>query len=121
MFLPETYQLTLALMILSMFCWGSWANTLKLCPNYRFQLFYCDYTFGVVLGALAWGFTAGTFGRGTPFWDAVLHTPGEAIAYAICGGIIFNIANLPGRAAAHRPKTAAASGRAPGCSSGRSW
>jgi len=40
MFLPETYQLTLALMILSMLCWGSWANTLKLCPNFRFQLFY---------------------------------------------------------------------------------
>ena len=35
MFLPETYQLTLALMILSMLCWGSWANTLKLCPNFR--------------------------------------------------------------------------------------
>jgi glucose uptake protein len=94
MFLPETYQLTLALMILSMLCWGSWANTLKLCPNFRFQLFYWDYTFGVVLGALAWGFTAGSLGKGTPFWDAVLHTPGEAIAYAICGGIIFNIANL---------------------------
>ena len=94
MFLPETYAITLALMILSMLCWGSWANTLKLCPNFRFQLFYWDYTFGVVLGALAWGFTAGTFGKGTPFWDAILHTPGEAIAYAICGGIIFNIANL---------------------------
>jgi len=94
MFLPETYQLTLALMILSMLCWGSWANTLKLCPNFRFQLFYWDYSLGVVLGALAWGFTAGSLGRGTPFWQAVLHTPGEAIAYAICGGIIFNIANL---------------------------
>jgi hypothetical protein len=31
MFLPETYQVTLALMILSMLCWGSWAITLKVC------------------------------------------------------------------------------------------
>jgi glucose uptake protein len=95
MFLPQTYAVALSLMILSMLCWGSWANTLKLCPGYRFQLFYWDYTVGVVLGALAWGFTAGSFGHsGVSFWDAVMHTPGEAIAYAICGGIIFNIANL---------------------------
>ena len=95
MFLPETYQVTLALMILSMLCWGSWANTLKLCPNFRFQLFYWDYTFGVVLGALAWGFTLGSVGSsGVPFLTALTHTPTNAIAYAICGGIIFNIANL---------------------------
>jgi glucose uptake protein len=95
MYLPQTYFAALSLMILSMLCWGSWANTLKLCPGYRFQLFYWDYTIGVVLGALVWGFTAGSFGdSGTPFWTAVMHTPGEAIAYAICGGIIFNIANL---------------------------
>jgi glucose uptake protein len=95
MYLPQTYFAALSLMILSMLCWGSWANTLKLCPGYRFQLFYWDYTIGVVLGALAWGFTAGSFGDSrAPFWTAVMHTPGEAIAYAICGGIIFNIANL---------------------------
>jgi len=95
MFIPQTYAAALSLMILSMLCWGSWANTLKLTPGYRFQLFYWDYTIGVVLGALAWGFTLGSSGNsGAPFWDAVMHTPAEAIAYAICGGIIFNIANL---------------------------
>jgi len=82
-------------MILSMLCWGSWANTLKLCPNFRFQLFYWDYTLGVVLGALAWGFTLGSSGSsGVPFLTALTHTPPDAIAYAIGGGIIFNIANL---------------------------
>ena len=94
MFLPQTYAVALSLMILSMLCWGSWANTLKLTPGYRFQLFYWDYAIGVVLGALAWGFTAGSFGdTGTPFWTALMHTPSEAVASA-CGGIIFNIANL---------------------------
>jgi len=47
MFLPETYQAALLLMILTMLCWGSWANTLKLCPGYRFQLFYWDYALDV--------------------------------------------------------------------------
>jgi hypothetical protein len=27
----------------TMLCWGSWANTLKLFPGYRFQLFYWDF------------------------------------------------------------------------------
>src|SRR6266567_1173301 len=95
MYLPATYQAALFLMILSMLCWGSWANTLKLCPGYRFQLFYWDYVMGLALGAVAWGLTAGSLGdSGAPFWTAVMNTPGNAIAYAICGGIIFNIANL---------------------------
>src|SRR6266567_1543488 len=95
MYLPATYQAALFLMILSMLCWGSWANTLKLCPGYRFQLFYWDYVMGLALGAVAWGLTAGSLGdSGAPFWTAVMNTPGNAIAYAICGGIIFNVANL---------------------------
>src|SRR5215469_15344101 len=95
MYLPETYAAALFLMIVSMLCWGSWANTLKLCPRYRFQLFYWDYAIGVVLGALAWGFTAGSSGTAGPsFWADVTHAGSSPITWAICGGIIFNIANL---------------------------
>jgi hypothetical protein len=63
MVLPETYQAALFLMILSMLCWGSWANTLKLCPGYRFQLFYWDYAIGPAACAILWGFTAGSMGH----------------------------------------------------------
>jgi len=95
MFLPETYHAALLLMILSMLCWGSWANTLKLCPRYRFQLFYWDYVFGVVLGAIVWGLTAGSMGHaGLPFASAMANTPANAMIYAACGGAIFNVANL---------------------------
>ena len=95
MFIPQTYQAALLLMILSMICWGSWANTLKLAPGFRFQLFYWDYVIGLAAGAVLWGLTAGSMGSsGVPFLDAVRRTPREAIVYAICGGIIFNIANL---------------------------
>ena len=94
MFIPQTYQAALLLMILSMICWGSWANTLKLAPGFRFQLYYWDYVIGLTAGAVLWGFTAGTLGRGVPFLEAVMNTPGDVIAYAIFGGIIFNIANL---------------------------
>jgi glucose uptake protein len=95
MLLPETYVAALLLMILSMLCWGSWANTLKLCPGYRFQLFYWDYALGLAAGAIVWGLTAGNLGHsGLPFLDDVARTPLGAILYAVCGGVVFNIANL---------------------------
>jgi glucose uptake protein len=95
MFLPETYQVTLALMILSMLCWGSWANTLKLCPKYRFQLFYWDYAIGLFAGAILMGLTAGSTGHsGSHFLAAIVETAPSRMLWAICGGIIFNVANL---------------------------
>jgi glucose uptake protein len=95
MLVPETYQAALFLMILSMLCWGSWANTLKLCPGYRFQLFYWDYAIGLLLATVVWGLTAGSLGHaGLPFFDAVFHTQLHAILFALAGGVVFNVANL---------------------------
>src|SRR3974377_813755 len=95
MFLRESYQAALFFMLLSMFCWGSWANTLKLCPGFRFQLFYWDYVIGLAAAAIALGLTAGSFGRTwQPFLPAIVHTPLAAIVWAFCGGVIFNVANL---------------------------
>ena len=62
MYQPQTYFVSLAFMLLSMLCWGSWANTMKLCPGYRFQLFYWDYVIGLLLAALLWGLTVGSAG-----------------------------------------------------------
>src|SRR5580658_7454292 len=95
MFFPETYVGALLLMILTMLCWGSWANTLKLCPGYRFQLFYWDYAMGLAAGTIFLGLTAGSRGSsGTPFLSDLAQTSAAPILFAILGGIIFNIANL---------------------------
>jgi len=95
MFLPETYQAALFLMVLSMLCWGSWANTLKLCPGFRFQLFYWDYALGLGAAALVWGLTAGSLGHtAPPFLADIANTPVSAILFAALGGVVFNIANL---------------------------
>ena len=95
MLLPESYPAALCLMILTMLCWGSWANTLKLCPGYRFQLFYWDYAIGMAVGAIFWGLTAGSMGgTGTPFLRDMAQTPLVPILYAMAGGAIFNVANL---------------------------
>jgi glucose uptake protein len=95
MLVPETYGAALCLMILTMLCWGSWANTLKLCPRYRFQLFYWDYAIGMAVGAVFWGLTAGSMGHaGLPFLADVRQTASGPMIDAIIGGAIFNIANL---------------------------
>ena len=95
MYQPEQYWIVLAFMITSMLCWGSWANTLKLCPRFRFQLFYWDYSIGLIVGALLWGFTLGSHGAaGVPFLDDLRHIEPARALWAAAGGAVFNLANL---------------------------
>jgi glucose uptake protein len=92
---PETYAITLTFMVITMMCWGSWANTLKLCPGYRFQVFYWDYVIGLVVGALAWGLTLGSHGAsGAPFLSDLAFADSRHAWLAIAGGAVFNVANL---------------------------
>ena len=95
MYQPESYAIALFFMIVSMLCWGSWANTVKLCPGYRFQLIYWDYVIGLIIGALAWGLTLGNAGStGRHFIPDLLAIPQSSLVFALIGGIIFNVANL---------------------------
>jgi glucose uptake protein len=95
LFQPESYPLVLSMMIISMLCWGSWANTMKLCPGYRFQLFYWDYVAGLLAGALLWGFTLGSSGhQGLNFLTDLRQTDSSHILFALVGGVLFNLANL---------------------------
>jgi glucose uptake protein len=92
---PETYVVALLFMILSMLCWGSWANALKLCPQFRFQLFYWDYVIGLIAGAAVWGLTFGSFGSaGRSFLADMSQSSAHSIVLALIGGAIFNVANL---------------------------
>ena len=70
MFIVEAYPLAIAMCLITMLCWGSWANTQKLASKeWRFQLFYWDYALGVFLLALMLAFTLGSSGAGGPgFW-----------------------------------------------------
>jgi len=95
MYLPDTYLLALLFMIGSMLCWGSWANSMKLCPGYRFQLFYWDYVGGLFVGVAVWGFTFGSLGStGQTFLDGLRSAHASAIWEAIASGMLFNLANI---------------------------
>jgi len=94
MFQPDNYAIALAMMLITMICWGSWANTMKLTPGWPFPLFYWDYVAGVLIISLILGLTMGS--TGGP--DAMLANLGRAdglhIFYALAGGTVFNLANL---------------------------
>jgi glucose uptake protein len=95
MYQPESYGIALLLMLTSMVCWGSWANTMKLTPGWRFQLFYWDYVLGVLLMSLFWGITLGSMG-GSPlsFWNNLGQADNRHIIYGLLAGAVFNVANL---------------------------
>lgn len=96
MFIPQTYGIAFLLMLLSMICWGSWANTQKATGAWRFELFYWDYIWGIVICAIVVGVTAGRTQASSP--DSFFHNLNAAsfhsIALAFAGGVIFNVANV---------------------------
>ncbi len=95
MTLPETYLAALLLTILTMLCWGSWANTLKIAKNWRFELFYFDYSFGVLLAAVVAAYTFGTMGYdGFLFTDDLMRAGRRNVALGFAGGVVFNLANM---------------------------
>ncbi len=96
MFIVESYAVAVALCVVTMLCWGSWANTQKLASKeWRFQLFYWDYCIGVLVLTLIFAFTLGSTGAaGQGFIENVRQASSGNIRSAIIGGIIFNIANI---------------------------
>jgi glucose uptake protein len=95
MFLPHSFALALLMMITSAVCWGSWANTYKGVKNYRFELFYWDYAFGIFLISVILAFTMGsTTGDASSFLNNVHAADNSNILSTLVGGAIFNLANL---------------------------
>lgn len=96
MFIPTSYSFAVILCIITMFCWGSWANTQKLASkSWPFPLFYWDYSLGIILCTLIFGFTLGSTGvDGRSFVEDLMQADIGAYGSALIGGIIFNLANL---------------------------
>ncbi|MGH9804311.1 MAG: multidrug DMT transporter permease [Candidatus Acidiferrales bacterium] len=96
MFILESYAVAVVFCVITMLCWGSWANTQKLAQkDWRFELFYWDYALGVVLLSLLFGVTLGSMGgAGRPFWADLGQASGDNMLSAFVGGAIFNAANI---------------------------
>ena len=84
-----------SLMILSMICWGSWANTFKLTRGVRFELFYWDYALGLCVTTWVFAALVGVPGPDGLAFPAILAVASPtALAEAAAAGVVFNIANL---------------------------
>jgi len=96
MVVVESYPLAVVLCFVTMVCWGSWANTQKLATKeWRFQLFYWDYSLGVLVLALILAFTLGSMGSvGRSFLADLAQANGSSLSSALLGGTIFNLANI---------------------------
>lgn len=96
MYIVNSYPLAVFLCFITMLCWGSWANTQKLTSKkWSYQLFYWDYTIGVLLFATILGITAGNHGEeGRSFFSDLAQANISSYIAALTGGFIFNLSNL---------------------------
>jgi glucose uptake protein len=96
MFIIQTYGTAVLFCVVTMLCWGSWANTQKLSAgNWRFELFYWDYVLGIVGLALLLALTLGSMGEGGRSFLADLQQADRSnIGSALWGGVLFNAANI---------------------------
>lgn len=96
MFIVENYTTAILFCIVTMLCWGSWANTQKLAQkSWRFELFYWDYVTGILLFSIFSAITLGSIGtQGRSFINDLQQASSSNIISAIIGGVIFNAANI---------------------------
>ena len=92
----HSYAVAVLLCVVTMTCWGSWANTQKLAArSWRFELFYWDFVTGLVLTSLLAALTLGSFGStGRPFLADLAQADLSSIGWAILGGTVWNLGNL---------------------------
>jgi glucose uptake protein len=95
MILPATTLASLLLLILTLFCWGSWANTQKLVYRWRFELFYYDFAIGAALCLFLVVFSLGSANpQELTVSDNMLIAGYRKIAYAVACGLLVNLANI---------------------------
>jgi glucose uptake protein len=95
MFTPASSSTALLLIVVSMLCWGSWPNLLKMLPGWRLEYFYFDYTIGFLLAMLVIGATAGSAGVvGFDFLDRLAAAGQREVVLALAGGLLWNIGNI---------------------------
>jgi glucose uptake protein len=96
-FIVDSARIAIALCVITMLGWGSWANTQKLAGKGKlpFQLYYWDYAIGIFFLGLAFAFTLGSFGSsGMAFIPNLNQAAPTAIGSAIASGALFNLSNI---------------------------
>jgi glucose uptake protein len=92
----DNYALAVVLCVLTMTCWGSWANTQKLAARaWRFELYYWDFVTGLLAFSTLAALTLGSLGSaGRPFLADLAQADSASILSALLGGTLWNLGNL---------------------------
>jgi len=95
MILPQTNSMVLILMVLSLLLLGSWVSLFKAAGKWRFELFYFDFAFGLLVAALICAFTFGDLGYdGFSFIDDLQHAGKRQWFFCFVAGVLFNLGNM---------------------------
>jgi glucose uptake protein len=96
MLMIHSYPVAVILCVLTMICWGSWANTQKLAArSWRFELYYWDFVAGLLLTSLFAALTLGSMGHsGRTFFADLAQANLSSIGWALLGGTVWNLGNL---------------------------
>ncbi len=96
MIIIGNYTIAILFFLMAMISWGSWANTQKMSEKtWRFELFYWDFSLGLLLFATLCAFTLGSFGtEGRSFLEDIRQADSTSIIYAMLGGAIWNLGTL---------------------------
>ena len=95
MVVPTSYAVALLMTILTMTCWGSWANVVKMVKGWRFELLYFDYALGILLASVVAGLTLGSMGSyGRPFFTDLAGASWRNLAFGFLGGVVYNLSNI---------------------------
>lgn len=94
--MAHSYLVAVLLCVLTMICWGSWANTQKLAARtWRFELYYWDFVAGLLLTSLLAALTFGSLGHtGRTFFADLAQANPSSIGWALLGGAVWNLGNL---------------------------
>lgn len=95
MVIPHSYVAALLMTMLTMMCWGSWANVVKIVGEWRFELLYYDYALGILLTSILAGLTLGSMGSyGQPFWADLTAAGHSNILFGFLGGVVYSFSNI---------------------------
>ena len=95
MVIPHSYIAALLMTVLTMMCWGSWANVVKIVGEWRFELLYYDYALGILITSIVAGLTLGSMGSyRQPFWADLTAAGGTNVAFGFLGGVVYSFSNI---------------------------
>ncbi len=93
-----TVSMAFLLVFVTMLCWGSWANTMKKCGNWRFEGFYVDFalSLAVTMILLAFGLGSVSSSGWSPYHFFINLTQISIVAYfwAMFAGVVLGIGNI---------------------------